>query len=289
MATFSDTVIDGSMATDAEFRAEATFIHNIFSGGAFVQTSDTGQINLTTVTKPGAANTSAGYEIWRFDDALQSTKPVFLKIEYGTSSSSAAVFAIWFTIGTGSDGAGTITGSFKARTQCGQGSANVGAGNSFGSAAGGSRICFCMLSNLSQFYWFSLERTKDNTGADTNVGLILGYSTTSSAARTQYLPYPPATVPSEELGIHVVLSTINPSTFGGDTGIGVAIPIMGVAQQPGMNICVVQNGDFAAGASFSFTIYGATHTYQIMSSVSSVRATTSGGSDTSVRLALRYD
>lgn len=106
MATTATTAAPTN-ETDAEFRAWAQFIHDVFANGSWVQTSDTGQINLTTATKPGAANTKVGYEIWRMDDALQTDHPVFLKLAYG-SGSSTFFPAMWFIIGTGTDGAGAM-------------------------------------------------------------------------------------------------------------------------------------------------------------------------------------
>src|SRR3954462_11008588 len=79
-----------------------------FSAGlatvGLVQTADTGQINWSTVTIPGA-NTAAGYEIWRFADST-----LYLKFEYGTAPSTVQP-QMWITVGTGSNGSGTITGT----------------------------------------------------------------------------------------------------------------------------------------------------------------------------------
>jgi hypothetical protein len=77
------------------------------------QTSDTGQIwspNTATGTLPGAANTSAGYVIGKFNDTLQSTAAVFFRIDFG-SGAAVADPAMWITVGTGSNGSGTINGT----------------------------------------------------------------------------------------------------------------------------------------------------------------------------------
>jgi hypothetical protein len=92
-----------------------------------VKTADTGQINWATVSfNPTTGNQVAGYEIWRFNDALQSSFPIFFKLEYGTSTvGSSASWAdcdqITVTVGTGSNGSGDITDIFSAR-QCFSGS-----------------------------------------------------------------------------------------------------------------------------------------------------------------------
>lgn len=286
MATKSDNTFDGSMSTDAEFRAIAQFIHDVLALG-WTQTSDTGQINLTTVAKPGSGVTSAGYEVWRMADTLQATNPVFLKIEYGTGA-SAAGFAVWLTLGTGSDGAGTITGTVQTRQIVQSVSSAATVGNSYG-AAGAAWVTCCVLSTVSNAaFWFSIERTKDSAGADTGTGLILAYGSAGTNHKSQYLPFS-GSVPPAETGIQCIVSTNNPSTFNSDTGIGVMIPMAGVAQQPGLGVAVSMSSDFSNGALVSFTIYGATHSYQRMDSVSTLRASGSTSVDTNTRLLLRYE
>lgn len=104
-----------SHADDAGFRAWGLELSTELD--AFLpKTADTGQINWSTVTRP-ATNTAAGYEIRRFNDSLQATAPIFIKLEYGTFN-SAMIPSIWLTVGTGTNGAGTLTGSVTQRAQC---------------------------------------------------------------------------------------------------------------------------------------------------------------------------
>lgn len=78
-----------------------------------VQTTDTGQIaSENSVARPGAGLV-AGYEVYRFTDTHQAARPIFFKIEYGTGTSADRP-ALWFTVGTASDGAGGITGTVIA-------------------------------------------------------------------------------------------------------------------------------------------------------------------------------
>jgi len=89
--------------SDAGFRAwVAEFIAQLANAGA-VQTADTGQINTSTVTRPGT-NTTAGYAVFRTPDST-----LYYKFEFGTGVAATAP-RILVTIGTGSNGTGTITG-----------------------------------------------------------------------------------------------------------------------------------------------------------------------------------
>lgn len=103
------TVIDhtataGFRAWGAEFSAQLLAI-------GLTQTADTGQINWTTVAYTATTATAQGYEIWRFADST-----LFIKFEYGTSGTSTSP-GIWVTVGTGSNGSGTITGAGVTSTR----------------------------------------------------------------------------------------------------------------------------------------------------------------------------
>ena len=101
-------------STNAIFQAWGSGIDGAFTTFGWIRTSDTGQINWTTVPFPTIVNTSQGYSIFRMSDSLQGTYPCYIKIEYG-SYTAVLNPSLWITIGTGSDGAGNITGILKAR------------------------------------------------------------------------------------------------------------------------------------------------------------------------------
>lgn len=100
-----------------------------------VQTADTGQFNVAThTTVAGGTNNSPGafdvecYMVFRFNDAHQATAPIFIKIEILKGVGSDAnghIPASRVTVGTGTNGAGTITGALTSiQTSWGQ---NLGA------------------------------------------------------------------------------------------------------------------------------------------------------------------
>lgn len=103
-----------SQATDADFRAWGSALSAGLASAGLVKTADTGQIDWVTVAR-AAGGTSAGYEVWRMNDAMQATKPVFFKLEYG-SGPSTSVPHMWLTVGGGSNGSGTITDTYLSRT-----------------------------------------------------------------------------------------------------------------------------------------------------------------------------
>jgi hypothetical protein len=109
--TLQSASLSFSNASAAAFKAWGQGVGNLLGACAALQkTTDTGQIDWSTNPAVPGSNAAAGYEVYRFKDALQSTAPIFLKLEYGNGSSTNPL--MWITIGTGSDGAGTITSTF---------------------------------------------------------------------------------------------------------------------------------------------------------------------------------
>lgn len=89
----------------AAFQAWGSAISTSFTDVGLTKTADTGQIDWSTIVYSAA--TTLGYEIWRFNDALQATAPIFFKITYGVTGSLPYVTV---SVGQGSNGAGVLTG-----------------------------------------------------------------------------------------------------------------------------------------------------------------------------------
>lgn len=99
--------------TDADFRQWGKAISDGIAAVGLIKIADTGTVNWATVAKPSTANSGTAWEIWRLNDALQATHPLFIKIEYGALFLTAP--GIWITLGRGSNGAGAITGILAPR------------------------------------------------------------------------------------------------------------------------------------------------------------------------------
>lgn len=283
MATIQDGTIHPTNATDAEFRAWAQFIHDTFNL-AWVQTSDTGQINLTTVTAPGAPNTSQGYEIWRMNDSLQGTFPIFVKVEYG-SGAAALTPAIFLTIGKGSDGSGTITTIRFARTRLSSGTNNVAAHSYFGSAAT-NRLSGCFGTGTTcRALVLGIERTKDSSGNDTTEGLLLISNIDNQLLHRQWFVRMNE-ISQPDFEIPAYIRSLN-GAFDSNVGMGVVIPIAGIARQPGMNFFVARSGDFSQTGAPTIDIYGQTIQLQ---GLDAMQATLySGTGDVSSRVFMRFE
>lgn len=115
MAFYEDNSISHDITTNAGYREWVKMIQKALEECGIVKTADTGQINTETVETPAVNNTYGGYNIWRFDDANQATEPIFFKLEYGRSG-TAAIPKLRWTVGTGSNGSGTISNASAANT-----------------------------------------------------------------------------------------------------------------------------------------------------------------------------
>lgn len=159
--------------SDAEFRDWGSKLSAAMTTCGHTMTADTGQINWATVTRP-AVSTAGGYEIREFTDTMAASYPVFVKYEYGTGT-AAALPALWITVGTGSDGAGNITGVLVARFKIGTAISNA---SSYESRVTGDtdRIAFILWNTAiytNSTHMLSIERSHDAAGDNTNEGVLV--------------------------------------------------------------------------------------------------------------------
>lgn len=177
------------IAGNTEFREYVQKIHDALAASGLVQTADTGQINPATVNAAGATGTSQGYEIWRFADGEQATAPIFFKVEYGSGASSITRPSMWITMGSGSNGAGTLTGQLTTRTTIASGVTLAVGSRGVLWVSQGSGYVACMVGyhkDNSARHGFAIDRPRDAAGGPlTDGATICAWST---SAFTQCAP-----------------------------------------------------------------------------------------------------
>ena len=243
------TAID--QTSDAAFRTWVAEIITQLAAVGLTQTADTGQINTSTVTR-AASNTSAGYTIWRFSDTLQSTSPVFLKLEFGSGSSGNTYPQMWVSISTGTNGTGTLSNlagatpvrfvcvtqntpssttiSYPSYFCCDQSTIGyVGMSWKIGGSSSGTSY-----NAYSSYGGFHLGRSNDSTGASTGSAVFLlsnaVNNTTSSYGSMQCYSY-------TTTAIYPAASALTSAAFGwGIYPLGPTVTLTGGAVQvmPGM-------------------------------------------------------
>lgn len=171
-----------SHASDADFRTwVAEFIADVVAAG-LVQTADTGQVNTATATRP-ATYTTPYYAVFYLNDSLHATKPCYIRFEFGTAS-NVAIPLMAVTCGTGTNGAGTISGTMFTRTTITI-NAYIQAGTfpSFYCAKEGyfAHVWKRRASTASAgMQMFAVCRTTDSAGDPTNTGFYFYYTTGGS-------------------------------------------------------------------------------------------------------------
>jgi len=295
MATFfNNSTVAASNSTDALFRAWVGFIDAALTGGGWVNTADTGQMTIATALHPTVANTDVGFRIYRMADTLQATKPIYLKIGYGATS-VANVPRLNISAGTGTDGAGNLTGVLFTGFQPACNTNTVTIANNYASSdTNRLQLLMFIRTGVNDVMALSIERTKDATGADTGDGLLITWGNAGQIVFTSYINTTPGAQPPVELGVTTVLSNQTGATsFSGDVGVGVPLHFKSIIQQPGLGMVVVNSADFVAQATVSFTFYSATHTFQLGDSATSQIGMATGNntfaSRPTTRIGIRFE
>jgi hypothetical protein len=262
MAKSGPTQLPAFFSSNADFESWVTGVHNALAAVGLVQTADTGQINPATVALPGAINTSAGYEIWRFSDALQATLPIFIKVEYGTGSVVNRP-SFWITVGSATNGAGTLSGALSTRQQLGAAtSKTAGATLPLYVCAGSGYMHLSSSSEnaTNSTLFFGVERTRDASGATTADGYILLSAVSGGSAYSQAVSSGGVTS-NGGTGAPLLPPTSNASrsSVGSDVGVGVGVYFLGKPFYTLMT--AVAAADISGGASFVATVLGTAHTY----------------------------
>lgn len=251
MATDQRT-INSAFSTDADFRAWGVALAAQFAAVGLVKTADTGQIDWTTIVKPFTTNQKQGYEVWRFNDALQATKPVFIRIDYG-SGANALNPSLWVIIGTATNGAGTLTGQVVTQKQI------LASNGVYTSYCSGSSSRLNLAHNMGNPLLLCVERTKTSAGVDTGDGIVRYTWSAAGGLGFQLIPFVGA-IPTE--------ATLNPaidSNAGGLSSVGVDVVLSPTITFCGKPLfaswCIYKSAEITGLAPISFAHLGATRTY----------------------------
>lgn len=267
----------------ATFTEWVRSMHAALLAVGLVQTADTGQLNPVAGLSTPPAGSPGGYLIYRFNDTLQATAPVFIKIEPGAppSSSDARVGGIWVTVGSGTNGAGTLTGVVSVRQALYlKDPTNLpdltnrpiwtsGAANRIGQILARSGT-----SSLANTFW-AVERTKDTTGNDTNEGVhivmrspaIINGTTATAVTRywSQTLIFSIASAQAMAAGPMCVTNNDGTATDAGNTGF---FPWQMASRRgnenPPTGWLSYLYGDINGSIDITVSMYGTNHVYRTL-------------------------
>jgi hypothetical protein len=91
----ASVVLNNAVASDAALQTYVTNMRSTMIAAGMTRVPDTvvtGQIDPTTVVRPASGAALVGFEIWQLNDSLQTTKPVYLRIEYWVTMTTPIVY-----------------------------------------------------------------------------------------------------------------------------------------------------------------------------------------------------
>jgi hypothetical protein len=281
-----------SNSSDALFRAWGKGISDALAACGLVKTGDTGQIDWSSVAHPTSTSSMMGYEVWTFNDALQATAPIFIKIQYGSESNGANNPGITLDIGHASDGAGNLTGTTATQRVFGCSTNSTSTAATFISSDGG-RLNLAFVANLTSGFSFYIERTRDDSGVATGDGVDIvcwGSHGGTGFGSQQYLPAsgnPNPATPNTSL---FCCSPNSSSTvYGKNMGLFPIFPCLGYPGNPTMGALVYLNAEIGAagGTLIAVTMYGTSHTFVVTAFGNTSNSI--NGSSSSHCLAIRHE
>lgn len=228
MATYTQGYSTSKVADDATFRIRGKWFSDQLTAIGWGKTADTGQIDWTSVTKPVAGSTVAGYEIRKSSDGLTD---IYIKLEYG-SGQTATDFGFWITTGSASNGSGTISANASARQALACSGGTVACNDHLSGTAGRFSLAYAVVgaagfTNVTPA--FIIQRTTDASGVDTSTGFIVvadyfnggknwytGFATGAATARAGvgFLLYGVAPIPGSASAVPVFpIYCATPSDF----------------------------------------------------------------------------
>lgn len=164
-----------TQATDAEFRAWGSALSTQL-GVMLTRVMTTNDIDWLTVTRPTTTSQMMGFEVYRFNDAAQTTHPLFFKIEYGAGAFTTGM-CIRLTIAKACDGAGVLSGILFAATMINNATSSNGTAQTSYMSSSGSHFSWALCVPLTTTTGGALviERAFNSNGSINGDGLWVSY------------------------------------------------------------------------------------------------------------------
>lgn len=247
--------------TDATFRAWGAALSDAMEAVGFVKTADTGQVDWAAVVKP-VLSTFAGYEIRQLSDSMQSTVPIFAKIEYGAGSTQTYP-KLRIQLGRGTDGAGNLTGMVSAQFIPGCADVSATAYDCFVSGGEGYiAVALWTTANSNFPIMFYIARTRDADGTINNKGVNF-VSQASYYFAQQWLPASGVALPTTPMtGPFCTGPKVGTGSYGTVVGVYPIFAYMGYAGHPdGVGIAYFPVDMSGGGAVSTISMFGANHDF----------------------------
>ena len=159
-------------------------VHDNLIDAGCVQTSDTGQLDISAVATLPADGSYAGYRIYEINDALSATHPIYIKLNFGCGSEGLYSDSSWYvrsrtirieeTFSTATNGAGSLTGNVSSASGYPQTLVSGGDSTDTPTNKGISYYCKNDDAGFLGFFYGIGSRNKPNRGVGSYYGATLG-------------------------------------------------------------------------------------------------------------------
>lgn len=219
MTTATFTSDPGISQTAVTWKANVKGLHDALIAVGLVQTSDTGQYDVNAIAAVPAQNASGGYTMYRFNDSLAGSAPIYLRIDWFTVNAATLKPSVRFSVGQGSNGAGVLTSPLGGtRTLAAISTTAASASVTSYLAAGDGYLCICLwpgATSQNSFGFFIIERHRDDSNAVTG-GVITGLGVVVASGPSDIVAYDLATQTAYShnycLTYPPTLQTVSPSS-----------------------------------------------------------------------------
>lgn len=178
---FSSSALSFVHNTDAEFRAWVGGIINGLASAGAVRTSDTGQIDLATVTRPTSSSSQMrGYAMYRLGVGATAT---YIKLEFG-GGNTAVQTGIQVSVGFATDGAGNLIGeSIPAMVQYNSTPSATPSMTYFSASAEHLTVAWNTGGTAASRYLIHTELLVDGSGLATAQGVFMLHAGSTSGSQ----------------------------------------------------------------------------------------------------------
>lgn len=233
------------------------------------------RVSTTNSSPNGLVNVAnwspVAYEIWKSSDALSSSIPIYVKIEwYAGAGGNANSPGMFVTFGTGSDGNGNLTGSIGTRQRLfGSNTTDTTTVMEFDLSGGTNWFCFLLFRQASgsdKTAFISCGRSRDSSGNVDNRYIItwlqgmVGGGGNGCKFQIVQNPLNGGALPVEGM-IPTVLTGQTSGAIGGNVALGPIMPVYGKLDNPILEFAAAKAPDITEGATISASLYGTTHTF----------------------------
>ncbi len=249
--------------------AVGTCVNETYAGFTTSNTAPASDIGfsgvVTTLVNHWA---SYNYEIYQSAGPLSTTSPLFVKLVYGASNTTAQNGpGLYCTIGTGQTNSIPTGSIFNAGTE-------VALTSGLGTNNGGLLVECDFFGNADKFsmiLWrggtnpvvFCIDRAKDQSGNDLDTySVVLIANGASGKSQVLFKPGAGTVVPAApSTAWPCIFDSGVTSNVNGSVPAYLCFPMVGYMGNPLLGAVAMHSGDMAEGQLVNIIIYGANHTY----------------------------